>query len=70
MRLEEKWRKDVVTSAFSYANYKWVATEKNSFHGYDNDGILVNTPDITYSSEKYQCGWWLVNPIEGGYSGQ
>jgi hypothetical protein len=61
MVLDEEWRKNVLEKAFIYANYRWVASEKNTFHGYDYDGVLVNTPDVTYSSEKFQCGWWQVN---------
>lgn len=38
-----------------------MASEKSLYHGYDQDGVLVNTPDVTYLSEKYQCGWWHVN---------
>ncbi len=66
MVLDEKWRKDVVECALNYANYVWIPSVNNLFHGNDIDGILVNTPDTTYSSERYQCGWWLVNQENRG----
>lgn len=66
MTLDEKWREEVVECTLDYANHIWVPTEKNLFHGYDNDGILVNTPDTTYSSIMFQCGWWIVNQENKG----
>lgn len=66
MVLDEEWRKDVVTCALDYANFIWFPCEKNLFHGYDKDGVLVNTPDTTYSSERFECGWWQVNHANKG----
>ncbi len=31
--------------AEAYASFRWRATEKNVFHGVDEDGVPVNTPD-------------------------
>lgn len=42
------WKESVVTIALEYANYIWIPTDKNTFHGYDTEGILVNTPDFNY----------------------
>lgn len=66
MILDVKWRNEVVECALNYANYRWIPTEKNLFHGYDSDGILVNTPDTTYSSVRFQCNWWIVNQENRG----
>ncbi len=62
----EAWRKEIIISAFKYADVKWEACEKNTFHGLDSDGVMVNTPDITYSSKVYNCGWWKPNQINTG----
>lgn len=66
MDINENWRRDVIACALDYANYIWVPSDKNLFHGNDNDGVLVNTPDISYSSEIFQCGWWQVNQENRG----
>jgi hypothetical protein len=66
MVLNEKWRNEVVKYAQEYANHTWVPTEKNLLHGYDNDEILVNTPDIAYSSGIFRCGWWIINQENKG----
>ena len=34
---------------------------------YDENGVLVNTPDSGYSSEKFSsCGWWRANQKNQG----
>jgi len=63
---EDNWRNNVVSIALEYANYIWTPTNKNAYHDYDIDGILVNTPDSNYISSKYDCGWWLVNQVNRG----
>ncbi len=69
------WRKSVISLANEYVNYVWTPTEKNCYHGYDREGIAVNTPDFCYESTSYHCGWWQVNQENkgipynwGGYS--
>ena len=66
MVLDDQWRTDVVECALQYANYIWIPSEKNRYHGYDQDGVLVNTPDDTYVSGRYQCGWWKINQENQG----
>lgn len=60
------WRENVVSCALAYANHIWKPTVKNLFHGYDTDGILINTPDSNYISTKYNCGWWLIEQFNKG----
>ena len=63
----DEWRKNVVKTAFEFANMLWTPTEKNLYHGYDEDGVLVNTPDISYAGVKYdKCGWWRVGEPNQG----
>lgn len=56
-------REKVVTYALTYANHIWKPSIKNIYHGYDSNGILVNTPDAEYISTKYNCGWWILDHI-------
>jgi len=59
MIINDAWRKHVVETAWIFVNVLWTPTEKNVYHGYDANGVLVNTPDVNYSSKKYaNCGWW------------
>ncbi|KUO69773.1 MAG: hypothetical protein APF77_21845 [Clostridia bacterium BRH_c25] len=60
------WRENVVSCALAYANHIWKPTIKNLFHGYDTDGIVVNTPDSNYTSTKYNCGWWIIDQLNKG----
>ena len=63
---ESLWRNNVVACAFDYANFIWKPTAQNVYHGHDKEDVLVNTPDVNYSSSKYQCGWWCVNKENQG----
>ncbi len=60
------WRKSVISLATEYVNYVWTPTEKNRYHGYDREGISVDTPDYGYESTSYHCGWWQVNQKNKG----
>lgn len=60
------WRDNVVSCALAYANHIWTPTYQNSYHGYDIDGISVNTPDFDYVNSKYNCGWWLIDQVNIG----
>ena len=60
------WRDNVVASALVFANHVWEPTDKNFLHGYDRDGIFVNTPDCNYISSKFKCGWWILNQSNKG----
>lgn len=62
----DDWRNKVVNTAKDFANVIWNPTKKNILHGYDEDGILVNTPDVNYIGEKYKCGWWKPNETNQG----
>lgn len=50
----------IIQKALEYANYEWYATEKNVMHGIDDNGVEVDTPDITQKGEVLDCGWWKV----------
>ena len=58
--------KQVVKTALQYANYEWTATEQNVLHGFDPDGVPVDTPDVTWKGEVLRCGWWKVGVVNKG----
>ena len=60
------WGKSVIKKALQYANYKWIACEKNVMHGVDEAGRFVDTPDITWKGETLDCGWWKVGEVNVG----
>jgi hypothetical protein len=61
--INESWRNNVIELALIYAEHNWKPMIENSYHGYDEDGILVNTPDESFKSSKYSCGWWLSDHV-------
>ena len=46
-----EWGKKVIEKALEYANYEWIATEKNLKHGTDSNGVEVDTPDTTWKGK-------------------
>ena len=56
----------MVSSALAYANHISKPTNENNFHRYDTDRIFINTPDSSYVSDKYNCGWWIINQYNKG----
>lgn len=61
-----EWGKQVIEKALEYVNYKWTASEKNVMHGIDEKGRFVETPDVTWKGEIFDCGWWKVNEVNVG----
>ena len=60
------WGRQVIETALQYANYQWTATERNVLHGFDPDGVPVDTPDVTWKGEVLHCGWWKVGEVNTG----
>lgn len=60
------WGQQVVETALLYANHEWTATDRNVLHGFDPDGVPVDTPDVTWKGEVLQCGWWKVGKVNKG----
>ena len=63
---QNTWGKQVIEKALEYANYQWMAHEKNVMHGVDENGRFVDTPDITWRGDILDCGWWKVGEINVG----
>lgn len=61
MNEKNKCGQEIINKALEYANYEWYATEKNIKHGIDDNGVEVDTLDITWQGEALDCGWWQVN---------
>ena len=53
----EEFGRNVIETATAYANYRWIPTEQNCFHGIDEEGRYVETPDVTWRGEVLDCGW-------------
>ncbi len=60
------WGRQVIENALQYANHEWIATERNVLHGFDPDGVPVDTPDVTWKGEVLHCGWWKVGELNKG----
>ena len=60
------WGRQVIEKALAYANYQWTAHAENVLHGLDFDGIYVDTPDISWTGEQLNCGWWKVDEVNVG----
>ncbi len=46
--MDNEFGKAVVEKAMIYAEHEWYATDKNVFHGIDENGNCVDTPDVTW----------------------
>jgi len=68
-------RQAVIQMARRYASHRWTPTDKNLWHGYDPQGIRVDTPNHDFTAPGMRPGWWQVGqenqgiPYKwGGYS--
>ena len=66
MNQQNAWGEKVIEKALAYANYQWTAHAENVLHGLDFDGIYVDTPDISWTGEQFNCGWWKVDEVNVG----
>lgn len=62
----EEFGRNVIETATAYANYQWIPSEMNCFHGIDEEGRYVDTPDVTWRGEMLDCGWWKVGEVNVG----
>lgn len=59
-------RREAIAIASAYVLHRWQPTKANVFHGTDEKGIRVDTPDISYSPGDGVAGWWLPDQINIG----
>lgn len=64
--MNQSWGNQVIAKAMQYAQHQWYAQERNVLHGYDSNHILVDTPDITWTGDTLNCGWWKKDEINQG----
>lgn len=57
---------DVISLALAYAGYRWMGTPTNVMHGADPDGVPIDTPDLTWRGDAFQCGWWQIGQLNTG----
>jgi hypothetical protein len=53
-------RAEVLATAREYLEYRWIPTARNVFHGIDEEGIRVDTPDALFQPGGDERGWWLA----------
>ena len=56
--MTEEAGKRAIEKALLYSKHEWYASEKNVMHGIDKNGRYVDTPDVTWRGEEFDCGWW------------
>lgn len=56
-------RQESIAIAESYRVHRWKPTDRNAFHGDDDRGIRVDTPDIRFRPRDgvTRPGWWRSN---------
>ncbi len=58
-RLPRVTRAEVLATAEAYRTHRWLAAEANVRHGFDRNGVRVDTPDISYQKPGAVPGWWV-----------
>lgn len=57
----------VIEVAQAYHQHRWVPTQANVKHGFDAEGILIHTPDVSLSKEMaIRPGYWVANQTNVG----
>jgi len=59
-------RHEAIAIADSYVRHRWRPTALNVFHGRDENGIRVDTPDAHYDAGAGGGGWWQPGKINTG----
>ncbi len=57
---------EALSIAQSYTKHSWRPFARNILHGADKAGVLVNTPDASFTDEKQRAGWWLPGEMNQG----
>jgi hypothetical protein len=59
-------RSECLAIAESYRTHRWRPTQANALHGFDPEGIRVDTPDIGYGGAGAFPGWWIPDQVNVG----
>jgi hypothetical protein len=54
-------RAEALATAERYVQHTWTATTANVFHGVDDRGIRVDTPDADFRPAEAREGWWRTD---------
>ncbi len=57
---------EALVIAKQLATHPWRPFSKNILHGKDAAGVLVNTPDASFSEQVERPGWWLPGEVNSG----
>ena len=66
MKIKKITRQEIIATARRYSSHIWTATQRNSFHGRDPDGILIATPNQRIDENKELQGWWRTDEPNRG----
>jgi hypothetical protein len=59
-------RKEAIATAERYLRMVWTPSPRNIFHGKDQRGIRVDTPDAAYHPANSRAGWWQADRANVG----
>lgn len=59
-------RSEVIAMADGYVHFKWKPTAANAFHGRDAAGVMIETPDTSFSRPGTRPGWWVAGELNEG----
>ncbi|MCX6966745.1 MAG: hypothetical protein NTZ46_03030 [Verrucomicrobia bacterium] len=59
-------RKETIALAVKYARFRWTPSAANAFHGWDRDGVRVDTPDAAFANPEGRPGWWKPGCVNVG----
>lgn len=64
--LDKTFGSRVISRARAFGEIAWQGKEENRFHGEDDMGFRVDTPDKEYTQSTYPCAWWQVGKENKG----
>jgi len=60
-------RSEAIHRARAYHSMRWIAVDANRYHGLDEDGVRIDTPDDRFSGiGSGRPGWWKAGEISQG----
>ena len=64
--LDKTFGSRVIARAKAFGEIAWQGKVENRFHGEDEMGFRVDTPDKEYTQSAYPCAWWQVGKKNKG----
>lgn len=59
-------RAEAIRIAETYLTFLWKPSAAHAFHGRDQDGVQVDTPDASFSKPGTRPGWWIPEQMNQG----